>query len=297
VYEPCTPRAEEGHGACEADSWILAGLSSTSTMSVGARLWAYHDTYGWQPGRLGAVGEGELALIEYDCGTHQERVILDAENATISFSQREPPHPPSSVAVGRSAMSMTELRNMFLRGIIRPPAALISHETGLPRLCMGVDFEVRWEGGAEREGGLALYALRDLPCNAVVSVFHGAVRRVSDYARIRTYAGPEKPDWNKGQHAVVVPGSSEPQLCVDGWEGRLSIAAAVASGDLQRISALAQRGVASACNTVQYGPHNCNYRWTASGQLLLLTRWAPGGYVAAVKAGDELLAVAPLTVS
>jgi hypothetical protein len=94
-----------------------------------------------------------------------------------------------------------------------------------------------------------------------------------------------------------VPGSSEPQLCVDGWEGRLSIAAAVASGDLQRIMALADKGVASACIAVQYGPRNCNFRWTGSGQLLSLTRWAPGGYVAAVKAVDELLAVAPLTVS
>ena len=91
VYEPCTPRAEEGHGACEAYSWKLEGLSSTSTMSVGARLWAYHDTCGWKAGRLRAVAEegGLLALIAYDCGA-EERVILDAENATRSRRTHHP---------------------------------------------------------------------------------------------------------------------------------------------------------------------------------------------------------------
>ena len=193
-------------------------------------------------------------------------------------------------------MSMAELRNMFLRGVIRPPAALISHEAGLPRLRMGVDFEVRWQGGAEREGGLSLRALKDLPSNVVVTTFHGTVRRASEYSRIRMYSGPDK-GWNRGQHAVIVPGSTDPQLCVDAWEHRLSIAAAVASGDLQRIQALAEAGVASACNTVQYGSHNSYFRWTSCGLLVLLTRWVPGGFAVAVKKGEEIVAAAPLTVS
>ena len=78
---------------------------------------------------------------------------------------------------------------------------------------------------------------------------------------------------------------------------RLSVEAAFASGDEARLAAVAERGLASVCCTVQYSTHNCDFKWSsASGSLYIITRWAPG-FAVAVKAGEELVAAAPLMVS
>jgi hypothetical protein len=261
-------------------------------MNAGVRVWVWFNCTGWQPARVCTVGDGGLDVVHYEHLDTHEKLILSWEDATLSFADREPPQPPASVGVSRSCMSLVELKNQIVRGFIRPPAALVVDEARHTALVHSVDFELR---RSESGRGLGLFALRDLPGSCIVTRYHGAVRHMSHYARIRQYSGVARPDWNRGEAAVMVAGSEG--LALDGYEDRLSIQAAFASGDSARMGAAAERGLASVCATVQYSKHNCDLRWsTASGCLLLITRWAPG-FAVAVKAGEELVAAAQLTVS
>lgn len=258
--------------------------------AAGATVWVWDDVQGWRLAWLVSTASGGRAIVRTADGLHAKLFLED--DCCLTMAEAEPQQLPRSVVVSGRACGIGELRNNFVRGLIKPPASLVEDVTGRPRCALGVDTELRTTG---------LWALRDILEGAVITTWAGIVRTADAYARVRRYAGPPVSHWNSGQFAAVVPGSRGP-LCVDAWTHVLGVKAALASGDDYRLRDIARDGLGASVTVASSTGEQPNavWRWTPDGELVLVARGraaAARSAAAAVETGHRVLAEYLMTVA